>query len=83
MADNRVQSVERALMILNTFRTGEDAWTLAQLAEKTGLYKSTILRILGSLERFGYVMRGEDGLHRPGRRCSVSAATAPPPTTMR
>ncbi|MBB5321701.1 IclR family transcriptional regulator [Marinobacter oulmenensis] len=66
MTKNRVESVERALKLLNTFRTEDDAWTLAQLAEKTGFYKSTILRIMGSLERFGYVARGEDGLHRPG-----------------
>lgn len=66
MAENRVESVERALTLLNTFRTDKDAWTLAQLAEKTGFYKSTILRIMGSLERFGYVTRGDDGRHRPG-----------------
>lgn len=66
MAENRVESVERALALLNTFRSDKDAWTLAQLAEKTTFYKSTILRILGSLERFGYVTRGEDSLYRPG-----------------
>lgn len=66
MAENRVESVERALMLLNTFRTEKDALTLSQLAEKTSFYKSTILRILGSLERFGYVTRGDGSLYWPG-----------------
>lgn len=66
MSENRVESVERALALLNTFKTAKDAWTLAQLSEKTGFYKSTILRILGSLERFGYVTRGDNGLYSPG-----------------
>jgi len=66
MAENRVESVERALMLLNAFKTEKDALTLSQLAEKTSFYKSTILRILGSLERFGYVTRGEGSLYYPG-----------------
>ncbi|MEX2473764.1 IclR family transcriptional regulator [Marinobacter sp.] len=77
MAENRVESVERALSLLNTFRSDKDAWTLAQLAEKTKFHKSTILRILGSLERFGYVARGVDGLYRPGTALFRFSTTPP------
>lgn len=63
---NRVEAVERALLVLEAFREGEEALSLAALAGKTGLYKSTILRLAGSLERFGYLRRSEDGRFRLG-----------------
>lgn len=63
---NRVEAVERALTVLDAFRGGEPELSLATLATRTGLYKSTILRLLGSLERFGYVQRSVSGLYRIG-----------------
>lgn len=66
MAENRVDAVERALLILDAFQEGEGSLTLAALAQKTGLYKSTILRLAGSLERFGYLVRDEHGLYHLG-----------------
>lgn len=66
MAEQRVESVERALTLLNVFRADKEAWTLAELAHETGFYKSTILRLMGSLERFGYIQRDRDGIYRPG-----------------
>lgn len=67
MSGNRVESVERALTILNTFRTSEDSRSLKELAEITGFYKSTILRIAGSLERFGYLVRETNGNYKAGQ----------------
>lgn len=67
MPGNRVESVERALTILNTFRTSEDSHSLKELAEITGFYKSTILRIAGSLERFGYLVRESNGNYKAGQ----------------
>lgn len=61
MAEQRVEAVERALKILEVFDAPKEAFTLAELAEATGFYKSTLLRLLASLERFGYVTRGADG----------------------
>ncbi|RAR64313.1 MULTISPECIES: helix-turn-helix domain-containing protein [Halomonadaceae] len=61
MAEQRVEAVERALKILEVFDAPNEAFTLAELAEATGFYKSTLLRLLASLERFGYVTRGADG----------------------
>jgi DNA-binding IclR family transcriptional regulator len=56
-----VAAVERALSLLAAFRDGEEALTLAELAARTGLYKSTILRLLASLERFRCAERRPDG----------------------
>ncbi len=56
-----VHSVDRALMVLGAFRKGDGALTLAELAVRTGLVKSTTLRLLASLQNFGLVERQEDG----------------------
>ena len=66
MSTQRVEAVERALSILEAFGERADRLSLAQLAEETGLYKSTILRLAASLERYGYMNRSEDGLYRLG-----------------
>ena len=56
-----VAAVDRALLILSVFREDDTALSLALLARRTGLYKSTILRLLQSLLRAGYVIRQPDG----------------------
>ncbi len=58
---NGVLAVERALTILDSFQEGDDPLTLAELARRTGFYKSTLLRLAGSLEAFGYLRRLSDG----------------------
>ncbi len=66
MSEHRVEAVERALSILEAFESAEENVPLARLAEKTGMHKSTILRLAGSLERFGYLRRAADGRFRLG-----------------
>ena len=61
-----VAAVERALAVLTAFDESASALTLAQLASRTGLYKSTILRLLVSLERTGFIDQGSDGRYRIG-----------------
>lgn len=56
-----VAAVDRALAILAAFREGDATLTLAELAERTGFYKSTILRLAASLERAGYLRRPGNG----------------------
>lgn len=56
-----VAAVNRALAILDTFTAERSVLTLAQISQKTGLYKSTILRLLQSLEAFGYVHKLSGG----------------------
>lgn len=65
-AEPTVAAVERALGILVCFSADEPALTLTEISRKTGLYKSTALRLLGTLQRRGFVRRGEDGSYHPG-----------------
>lgn len=66
MAEQRVEAVERALSVLEAFGERADRLTLAELAAETSLYKSTILRLAASLERYGYLRRDGDGVFRLG-----------------
>jgi len=66
MGNDKVEAVERALAILAAFHTDKPALSLAELAAATGFYKSTILRLAGSLERFGYLVRDQAGAFRLG-----------------
>ena len=67
MADEGgVAAVERALSILDALT--DEKITLAELASRTKLYKSTVLRLLKSLEKFGYILRGADGTYRLGSK---------------
>jgi DNA-binding IclR family transcriptional regulator len=59
-----VAAVERALTILGAFKTGDLSLSLNTLSNRTGYYKSTILRLLDSLEKFEYVRRLSDGTYR-------------------
>lgn len=59
---NRVEAVERALSLLQCFQTPGEALSLAVLAQRSALYKSTILRLAGSLLRRGFLHRNGAGL---------------------
>jgi DNA-binding IclR family transcriptional regulator len=59
-------SVERALAVLDAFRAGDRSLTLAVLAQRTGFYKSTILRLAQSLQRANYLVRLESGGYQLG-----------------
>lgn len=61
-----VAAVDRAIAIMNAFTSEDASLTLAELARRTGLYKSTILRLLGSLEAAAYVVRLDNGAYRLG-----------------
>ncbi|WP_298963789.1 IclR family transcriptional regulator [uncultured Roseibium sp.] len=61
MTANRTESVERALSILSAFSTQKPTMTLAEIAEETGLHKSTILRLTNSMRIYGFMQRNEDG----------------------
>lgn len=66
MSKDRVEAVERALTLLEAFGEGGGSLSLAELAARTGFYKSTILRLIGSLGRFGFLVRQGDGRYRLG-----------------
>jgi DNA-binding IclR family transcriptional regulator len=66
MSNDKVEAVERALTVLNSFQADKPVMTLAEIAGATGFYKSTILRLTASLERLGYLVRDETGVFRLG-----------------
>jgi DNA-binding IclR family transcriptional regulator len=66
MSEQKVASVERALEILNAFSDGKRKLSLAELSERTGFYRSTILRIADSLRRYGYLHRDTAGFFSLG-----------------
>ncbi|MBP0494169.1 IclR family transcriptional regulator [Pararoseomonas indoligenes] len=61
-----VASAGRALTLLSAFRKGDDAVTLAELTARTGLVKTTVMRLAISLEEHGYLTRLPDGAYRLG-----------------
>jgi DNA-binding IclR family transcriptional regulator len=60
-----IAAVERALQVLSAFCIGPRL-SLSELSNQTGLFKSTLLRILSTLERNGFVTRLSDGQYRVG-----------------
>ena len=65
-APEGVAAVERALSILEVFDEQHSALSLHELAGRTGFHKSTLLRLGASLQKRGYLLRGEDGVFRLG-----------------
>lgn len=65
-AGSGVDVLDRAFSILFAFKTGEEPLTLAELALRTGLYKSTLLRLAGALIHHGFLQRLPDGRYRLG-----------------
>jgi DNA-binding IclR family transcriptional regulator len=56
-----VEAVERALRLLACFDAAGETLTLAQLAQRSGLYKSTILRLATSLQQASFLQRDKSG----------------------
>jgi len=61
-----VAAVNRALSLICCFGNDDKSLSLAELARRTGLYKSTILRLAESLEQFDILVRDTDGGFRLG-----------------
>ena len=61
-----VEAVDRAITILRSFDMHSGKLSLAQLSERTGFYKSTILRLVASLEREGFIVRTQDKAYSLG-----------------
>lgn len=59
-------AVDRALSLLSAFRAGDISLGLSELAERTQLYKSTVLRLLASLEHARLVQKLGDGRYALG-----------------
>lgn len=59
-------AVDRALTLLSAFQVGDKDLGLPELAERTGLYKSTVLRLLASLVHAQLMQRLPSGRYRLG-----------------
>ena len=66
MSQGGVDAVERALRILECFTSERPSCSLAELARETGFHKSTILRLIHSLEHFNYIERDAAGRYHVG-----------------
>ena len=65
-SERGVAAVNRALTVVAAFDGQLEPLTLAELAQRTRLYKSTLLRLIASLEAFGYLVRLPDGRYHLG-----------------
>jgi len=64
-----VKVLEKAMRILDVYSRTENAFTLDDLTKRTGLDKSTVFRILRTMEKNGYIRYDrEDGFYRLGLR---------------
>lgn len=67
-------AVDRALSVLSAFKKGDRSLSVTELAERTRLYKSTVLRLLASLAHGGLVRKTPDGLWALGPEISRLAS---------
>src|SRR4030043_1155550 len=64
-----VRAVERALDVLLCFTKRTPELTMTQIAEQVGIHKSTVHRLLATLENKRFVQRDQDtGIYRLGIR---------------
>jgi len=65
-ATGGVTAVTRALQLLDTFGMQDERLSLAELTRRSGMHKTTILRLLRTLALAGYVVQRDDGEWRLG-----------------
>jgi DNA-binding IclR family transcriptional regulator len=61
-----VAVLDRAFALLGAFTLEDERLSLTELSRRTGLYKSTVLRLLAALESGGFIRKLEDGLYAVG-----------------
>ncbi len=62
-----LKTLDRGLTVLLKF-LDKPEWTLSGLAQDLGLHKSIVFRLVTTLERRGFVVKGEDRVYRLGLR---------------
>jgi len=67
----QVDAVTKALGILDCFAGSESELSLKQLSERTGLYKSRILRLCGTLAAQGYLIRTPASSYKLGPKLMI------------
>src|SRR6478736_72332 len=76
--DGGVQSVDRALLIIETLAEDDEGYRLSDLSVRTGLSTSTVHRLLATLEKRRFVAfdRGESKWHIGAQAFTVGATFA-------
>lgn len=64
--DNSVQSIDRALDIIEVLADCQDGLGVTEIANRVGLHKSTAHRIISTLASRGYINKTEKGTYRLG-----------------
>jgi DNA-binding IclR family transcriptional regulator len=59
-------TADRTLAVLSAFQPGDRSLSLTELTSRTGLYKSTILRLMNSLLGARFIARSPDGSYSLG-----------------
>jgi DNA-binding IclR family transcriptional regulator len=59
--DQAVRSVLRAMDLLGLFTEQRGTWTVRELTEASGLAKTTVIRLVATLEQRGMLWSGSDG----------------------
>jgi DNA-binding IclR family transcriptional regulator len=78
-----VQSVTRAMAVLDAFDRDSPTLGVGELARRTGLHVSTVSRLLATLERGGLVSRTPAGRYALGLRLVGLAALVAPAASLR
>jgi DNA-binding IclR family transcriptional regulator len=66
MGTPKNQSVQKAFMLLRSFRSPQEWMTNAELSRRTGLSEACAHRLMKTLEEIGVVVRDRRGCYRPG-----------------
>jgi DNA-binding IclR family transcriptional regulator len=66
MGTPKNQSVQKAFLLLRSFRSAEEWVTNAELSRRTGLSEASAHRLMKTLEEIGVVVRDRRGCYRPG-----------------
>lgn len=64
--DQYVQSIDRALDIIEKLVKGEKSMGVTEISDSLGLHKSTVYRLLATLVYRGYVEQDENGAYKVG-----------------
>ncbi|MGD9156515.1 MAG: helix-turn-helix domain-containing protein [Bacillota bacterium] len=62
MTSQRIESLAKALTILNLFKFNKPEWGVTEIARELGMQKSTVFRLLATLQEFGFVRRAKIGV---------------------
>lgn len=83
VSDKGVSVSARLLSVLDAYSDGHTVFTLSEISRRAGLPLTTTHRLVGELERWGGLERGEDGRYRIGLRLVELAALCPRGTGLR